>query len=93
MFIYQDNCGTICVAWEKLKDTKMEYLGEAHNYEEFSKIMRGDECFMHNYIGEISNAFRLAPKPEGFDPEHLTEEDKRDILQALDYLKTEVEQQ
>ena len=37
---------------------------------------------------EIIHAMPSAlPRPEGFDPEHLTEQDKKDILEALDWVK------
>lgn len=37
--------------------------------------------------GVINTLPSALPCPEGFDPEHLTEQDKKDILEALDWVK------
>lgn len=48
-------------------------------------------CFIDDVIEIVQELPSVFPMPEGFDPENLNEEDKRDILDALEYLRSTIE--
>ena len=57
------------------------------NRDDAIKELDADPMGGLNYRSILERLPSAYPMPDGFDPEHLTEEDKRYIAEALDYLK------